>query len=208
MVDVKLEWKVSNKQSSRAGKNARDREIFDYRYQIRYMWHHNSVFNSLIDLIRPHLKQGMILYSDMPGFQAPHGGTIPPHVLVTSLKPDIVIVSSVSQEVIVFELTCPWDSNITRSHNFKSEKYAPLIADLSQCYVVSFYPIEVSARGQITKDNRSRLKSFLLKSCTASRALSKSLIHVSSKAALLSSYSIFSARGEPSWENPSPLVVH
>ena len=176
--------------------------------QGRYTWRHNSVLGSLISLIRPHLKQGMSLFSDMPGYQAPHGGTVPPHVLVTALKPDIVIVSSVSQEVIVFELTCPWDRNIVRSHNMKTEKYAPLIADLAQSYVVSFYAVEVSARGQITKDNRSRLKSFLHKCCAAPHAVTKSLICASSKAALLSSYSIFSARGEPTWEDPSPLVVH
>ena len=176
--------------------------------QGRYMWRHNSVLSSLIALIRPHLKEGMTLYSDMPDYQAPHGGTIPPHVLVTAFKPDIVVINRLSQEVIVFELTCPWDANIIRSHTLKSEKYAPLIADLSQRHVVSFYAVEVSARGQISKDNRSRLKSLLLKCCNAPRAALKSLITVSSKAALLSSYSIFCARGEPTWEDPLPLVVH
>ena len=47
--------------------------------------------SSLINLFRPHLRNGMVLFSDMPGFQASHGGTIPPHILVTSLKPDIFI---------------------------------------------------------------------------------------------------------------------
>ena len=143
----------------------------------------------------------------MPGFQAPHGGTIPPHILVTALKPDIFIFNEQSQEVIVFELTCPWDSNIARSHALKSDKYSPLIADLSQRYIVSFFSIEVSARGQISKDNRSRLKSFLFKCCTYTGNLSKSLVRISSKAALLSSYSIFAARREPTWENPAPLSV-
>ena len=83
----------------------------------------------------------------MPGYQAPHGGTIPPHVLVTALKPDIVLINERTEEVIVFELTCPWDSNIVRSHTYKSEKYSPLITDLSQRFVTSFFSIEVSARG-------------------------------------------------------------
>ena len=150
----------------------------------------------------------MSLFSDMPGFQAPHGGTIPPHVLVTALKPDIVIVSDNSLDIIIFELTCPWDTNIVRSHNYKSEKYAPLVADLFQTRIVSFFSIEVSARGQITKANRSRLKAFLFKSCIGPRSLFKSLIDVASKASLLSSYSIFSARREPTWENPAPLILH
>ena len=175
--------------------------------QGRFTWRHNSVLCSLIDLIRPHLKHGFTLYSDMPGYQAPHGGTIPPHILVTALKPDIVIVSETSEVIILFELTCPWDSNIVRSHNFKSEKYAPLVADLSQTRVVSFFSIEVSARGQISKENRLRLKSFLFKCCADPRNISKPLLNVASKAALLSSYSIFCARSEPTWENPAPLVL-
>ena len=175
--------------------------------QGRLTWRHNSVLSSIINLIQPDLKTGMTLFSDMPGYQAPHGGTIPPHILVTALKPDIFLFNSSSQEVIVFELTCPWDSNIVRSHDFKSEKYAPLITDLSQRYVVSFFPVEVSARGQITKNNRTRLKSFVFKCCSNPSGIAKSIISISSKAALLSSYSIFSARREPTWEDPAPLVV-
>ena len=171
------------------------------------MWRHNSVLNSIIKLIRPCLKNGMVLYADMPGQQAPHGGTIPPHVLATALKPDVFIFNEFLQEVVVFELTCPWDSNIDRSHNYKSEKYAPLVADLSNRFIVSFFSVEVSARGQITKNNQSRLKCFLHKCCDSNSAISKSLIRISSKAALLSSYSIFSARKEPTWEDPAPLLV-
>ena len=144
----------------------------------------------------------------MPGFQAPHGGTVPLHILVTSLKPDIFIFNERSQEVYVFELTCPWDRNIARSHNFKSEKYAPLVADLSHTHIVHFYSIEVSARGQVTKENCSRLKSFLFKICSESKNLLKPSVSIASKAALLSSFSLFAARREPSWEDPPPLVLH
>ena len=69
------------------------------------------------------------------------------------------------------------------------------------------FSVEISARGQVTKENRNRLKAFLFKSCTSIKGVQRSLINVSSKAALLSSYSIFSARGEPSWVDPVPLVV-
>ena len=72
------------------------------------------------------------------------------HSMLFALKPDIVIVSQTSQEIVVFELTCPWDTNIARSHNYKLEKYAPLVTDLSHTRVVSYFPIEVSARGQIS----------------------------------------------------------
>ena len=83
----------------------------------------------------------------------------------------------------------------------------PLIADLSNNHIVSFYSVEVSARGQISKDNHPRLKSFVFKCCGSAGHIAKPLIRVSSKAALLSSYSIFSARREPMWEDPLPLTV-
>ena len=105
----------------------------------------------------------------------------------------------------LFNITKKWENMPKKC--FKAEKYAPLIADLSQRYVVSFFPIEVSARGQVSKDNRTRLKTFLYKCCAAPRTITKSAICVSSKAALLSSYSIFIARGEPTWEDPPPLMV-
>ena len=65
------------------------------------------MLRSIIDIIRPKLKAGFVLFSDLAGFQAPHGGTIPPHVLVTALRPDLVILNELSREIIIFELTCP-----------------------------------------------------------------------------------------------------
>ena len=147
------------------------------------------------------------LMIDMAGYQAPHGGTIPPHILVTNLRPDIFIVDENARIAIVFELTCPWDNNIERSHNYKEEKYAPLVADLTNAFSVFHFSVEVSVRGQISKSNRARLKSFLYRSCRDARPLTKSLTKIVSKAALLSSFSLFNARKEPSWINPTPLVV-
>ena len=175
--------------------------------QGRFTWRHNSVLMSIIDLIRPHLSQGMVLYSDMPGYQAPHGGTIPPHIIATNLKPDIVIIDEDSRKLVIFELTCPWDTNVDRSHNFKEEKYAPLVSDLSRNFTVFNYSVEISARGQITKANRSRLKCFTYRCCTDARSVFKSIVKICSKSALLSSFTLFSARAEPSWINPLPLIV-
>ena len=149
----------------------------------------------------------MVLYSDMVGYQAPHGGTIPPHILVTNLRPDIFIVDEIARIAIVFELTCPWDNNVERSHTYKEEKYSPLVADLANHFSVFHFSVEVSVRGQVLKSNRARLKSFLFRSCRDARTLTKSLTKIVSKAALLSSFSLFNARKEPSWTSPTPLVV-
>ena len=75
--------------------------------QGRYTWRHNSVLNTIIKLVSPLLEPTYRLYSDLPGLEAPHGGTIPPSVLVTNLKPDLFRVSESKRKAVVFELTCP-----------------------------------------------------------------------------------------------------
>ena len=160
--------------------------------QGRFTWRHNSVLSNIISLIRPCLSPGMQLFSDLPGFLAPNGGSIPPHILVTNLKPDIFIVNEATSEVIVFELTCPWDNNIERSHNFKEEKYSSLVSDLSHDFTVFQFSVEVSVRGQLTGSNKARLKNLSYRCCRDPKAVTKSLYEIMSKAALLSSFSIFS----------------
>ena len=143
----------------------------------------------------------------MPGFEAPHGGTIPPHILVTNLRPNLFIVNEAEKKAIVFELTGPWDSNVARSHSFKEEKYAPLVADLSQRFKVYHFSVEVTVRGQLSKENQCRIKSFIFRCCTNPGKLAKKVVKSSSKAALLASYSIFSARKEPTWMSLAPLII-
>ena len=91
-----------------------------------------------------------------------------------------------------------WNSNY---------EYAPLVADLSRNYTVSHLSVEVSVRGQVTKDNRKRIKAFVLGCCVTPGKLAKKVIAKGSKAALLSSYSICSGRKEPSWMSPLPLLI-
>ena len=61
-------------------------------------------------------------YVDVPGHQHPAGGTLPPDVAVTNLKPDIVIVDRNKSAVSILALTCPAKHRITTAHNLKSEK--------------------------------------------------------------------------------------
>ena len=127
--------------------------------------------------------------------------------MVTNLKPDVFIISESKSKAIVFELTCLWDSNIGRSHNYKEEKYAPLVADLSKRFTVYHFSVEISVRGQVSKENHCRIKTFIFRCCNNPGKLAKKVVRVGSKAALLSSYAIFCARKEPAWMSPAPLVI-
>ena len=60
------------------------------------------LFTNIVNLICPSLIHGSHLYSDMDGFHAPGGGSIPPDIIVTNLKPDIVIVNEAMGEIVIF----------------------------------------------------------------------------------------------------------
>ena len=175
--------------------------------QGRFTWRHDSVLSTIITFINGKLRPGFTLYSDLPGFQSPNGGVIPPHVLVTPLRPDIFLIDENSREVVVFELTCPFERNIETSHAYKEGKYAPLIADLSRSFKVFNFSVEIGARGMISKGNKARLKSFALRCSDVGSTEIKKFLAACSKASLLSSFSVFHARNEPSWSSPRPLIV-
>ena len=169
--------------------------------QGRYTWRHDSVLKTLCTFISGKLKVGFNLFADVNGRHVGNGGTLPPDVIVTSQRPDIVVLSHEERRVLIFELTCPFDTNVVSAHDFKMGKYAPLVNDLtSEGFLVDLFCVEVSVRGQISKANRARLKSFLLKTTGLRRGVCTELICKMSKSALLSSFSIFCARNEASWQ--------
>ena len=86
-------------------------------------------------------------------------------------------------------MTGPWDANVDSSHNYKQEKYAPLVANLSCNFAVYQFSVEVSVRGQIS--NKERLKAFIYRCCVSPGKLARCVITNSSKASLLSSYQFF-----------------
>ena len=74
--------------------------------------------------------------------------SLPPKIVITKLRPDIVMYSNKEKMVILIELTVPWEDRFEESHQLKSAKYAGLVSDItsngwrSQCF-----PVEVGTRG-------------------------------------------------------------
>ena len=130
------------------------------------------------------------------------------HGVWTNQRPDLFLVNRQLRKVVLFELTVPWDSNVDTSHDLKVRKYAPLINDLSVGFNVEVFCFEVSVRGQLTKVNKARVKSFLWQISGQRRPSAVKLITGISRAALLSSFSIFSARNEPTWKIGRDLSVN
>ena len=140
------------------------------------------------------------MYADIEGHTI-GGGTIPPDILVTSEKPDIVIINrhQTPPSITIIELTVPWEERLEISRTLKTNKYSPLTNDiLGTGFSVDFIPLEVGVRGIITKQNKASLKSIhhFMKDIPL-RTLTSNI----SMKAVISSYLIFLNRNNQNWAN-------
>ena len=176
--------------------------------QGRFTWRHDSVLKTLHAFVGNRLRNGYSIFVDLTGKDAGSGRMFPPDVIITSQRPDVVVMNAVEKKVIIFELTCPFDTNVNTAHDFKTNKYASLVNDLQMDgYNVDLYCVEISVRGQISKANRARLKSFLLKSTGLRSKVSVDLITKMSRSSLLSSFAIFCARNEATWQMDGGITL-
>ncbi len=115
----------------------------------------------------------------MPGIS-----TIPRDITITTQLPDLVIVNRINFTVTIPELSVQFETNISKTHNRKLNRYANLIADIqSKNFKVNNYALEIGSRGYISPENPNRLKHFI-----------KGLLNIKDnicKVALLASFIIF-----------------
>ena len=90
--------------------------------QGRYTWRHDSILMTIITFVKMGLRPGWALFSDLHDYQASQGGVIPPHILVTPLKPNLFLIDEEKRTIIVFQLTCLFERNIDHEHLYKAEK--------------------------------------------------------------------------------------
>ncbi|GFN94354.1 reverse transcriptase [Plakobranchus ocellatus] len=68
----------------------------------------------------------------------------------TSLRPDIVIHSASTQQIIMVELTVPYESRMEEAHAFKDRKYLDLTKELKKDgYEAKVMPVDIDARGLV-----------------------------------------------------------
>lgn len=175
--------------------------------QGRYTWRHNSILRHILTNLKGLIgteNNDVLIFSDLSGFTTT-GGTLPVNVIVSKLKPDIVIQNTKEKSIHLVELTVPFETNIKKAHDRKHKKYIDLVSDISDngftCDLTCF---EVGSRGLITPENVGRIAEiFSFIKSKPHRALVKEL----SKMALLSSYTIWNARQEPAWgSQDQPLI--
>ena len=120
----------------------------------------------------------------------------PVDIVVTSLRPDIVVYSHSSSTVIMVELTCPCEENIEVQHNNKLMRYQDLKADCEvKGWKVYLFAVEVGARGYTGQSLSSCLKSLGLRN----RPL-RSCLEGAGDEALRTSFWVWFLKENDSWD--------
>ena len=159
----------------------------------RYEWRHNGIVSFLYATLMEHKPEGVTVYADVEGAKV-NGGTIPPEIMVTIQRPDLVIINTNTSPttVLLVELTVPFSRNIDAANTRKRLRYEFLTSDIEAAgYKCSNLPLEIGSRGHVTSRNRAT-PTYLCH--TFGVAKFQQVIRNCSKLALLGSYTIFNAR--------------
>ena len=170
--------------------------------QGRFTYRHDNI---LLYIAKCLDRSKFTCYIDIEGHQTPTKGTLPPSLVVTNLKPDIVIVDERTKKVQIYELTVPKETRISTSNKLKLEKYQHFTSDIS-VFKASVTPFEVGSHtGLVTRDNRQALHS-LHKFCLKSVKLSNFIKNIST-ISVLSSFHIFTSRNQEAWDKGDPILA-
>ena len=170
--------------------------------QGRYTARHDSILNFISQCLDSKKYKCFI---DLEGHQTQSGGTIPPSILVTTLKPDIVIVDRQAKTVKIFELTVPGETRLEVAHRLKYEKYQHFVSDIKS-HTASVIPFEIGSNtGLINRENRKSLHT--LHSFCKKDVKFKKFVQNISAISILSSYYIFNCRNQEGWAPPGHILA-
>ena len=150
-------WKISNNGlCSLCNKLQTQFHVFNNCKQAldRYTWRHDSILFTITEHLKPKLANSFCIYVDSLhlGFPSPKG-------LFSGKIPDIVLQQG--EKLIVIELTCPAETNLLSSREYKSNRYKELKnLSLVPCNDLALILLEISTLGFATKHVRD-FKNFL-----------------------------------------------
>ena len=170
----------------------------------RYVFRHNSILSYITLTLKENTPDNITIYADLDGHKV-NGGTLPPHITVTSSRCDLVIIdsSSTPSTVYLLELTVSFErpGNMEAAYQRKYERYTALSEDIKAAgFNCKNIPFEVGSRGHLTLENKSKL-SIMHSLCKPKTKYSKFWQNVT-KTSLLCSYSIYLSREDPWTEVP------
>jgi hypothetical protein len=144
------------------------------------------------------------ILTDLPTFPLASQITIPIEIIPTNLKPDITLIWHHLKQIMIIELSIPFETNIYDRHTTKHNKYSPLAADLeNRGWNTTLLCLEVGSRGLITSQN-SKTFSHIFPHTLPKKQINTFLTKVS-EVSVTSSFSIWNSHHDPTWPNP-PLL--
>ena len=96
-----------------------------------YLWRHDNILHYLAKILSENKKDNVDFYVDIPNYQI-NGSTLPPNVVVTNLRPDVVFIdkNTTPPTCAIYELTIPFETNLTAANTRKRDKYQSLKTDI------------------------------------------------------------------------------
>ena len=159
----------------------------------RYTWRHDSILYTVIQHISSSLPQDYELYADLPQLRLPS-----PAILFQNQRPDIIIKHG--NNYIIIELTCPNESRLILSRDYKVDKYKNLKDNLLYpCDKFELVFFEVSTLGFMSINVGSFRKVLRTLKCDENRVISKCC-----EVAIRCSFFIY-CRRDKSWTDPDIL---
>ena len=174
--------------------------------QGRYTWRHDSVLRNLFQFLRSNLDTSVSIFADLNGMRAADTppSTIPLNVLVTTARPDIVVIDD--NHIYLLELTIPCNTvtNLGNARERKQQKenYIFLINDLSaKGYFAELENIEIGSLGHFSQYSIDSVHHILPQ--LSKKTISKNLISMLSTVAISCSYTIFKCHNSLDWLSPT-----
>ena len=179
--------------------------------QDRCTYQHDSVVWSLADsFIKIYIDLPFIrVYADLPNLQASESppSTIPPNVIVTPFRPDIVIHNTITSSLLLFELTCPLDSahhlEQARSRKQNKVEYLQILSELDRLNITNFYEtLEISVLGhycQFSVTNIYNVLRFIDKNFPITKSSVRQMLDDASRVCITASQRIFMVRDCREW---------
>jgi hypothetical protein len=175
----------------------------------KYTWRHNSVLQYLAALVSPLLCNGFELFVDLPRHSRSYAD-FPADIVVTLMKPDILVMNRATRTIHLVELTVPFEENLLSAAQRKHRKYLPLVGEIESAgWQCQLFTVEVGSRGALARPVSALLNGLAgVKACRGvTPGEIKQASRIVSQIALRCSYVIYLTRSSTSFDVDRPLLM-
>ena len=177
--------------------------------QGRYTWRHDSVLSHIVHSLSHLLPPTYKLFADLSGWRAVDNppATIPPSILYSPLRPDLVIIDN-HDSIRILELTVPSNTpdglKNARDRKQNKQEYGSLLTDIEvKGWNVTYDTIEIGSLGHFTKFTSEAL---ILTLPFEHIDQANKMLQGAASVAISCSHQIFMAHKQSEWNKSQPIL--